>query len=88
VAAQERRFVVCDEFTEALSSAAYLNLAVMGLFASHPAVGPEPHTVMGLSAPHRQAHRALTHTSALFTFCLARNARACSSFRSIGFCAV
>jgi hypothetical protein len=34
--------------------------------------------------PTRKAHRAPTHTSALFTFLLARNARAYTSARSIG----
>jgi len=35
-----------------------------------------------------KAHRALTHTSALFTFLLARNARADTSARRIGFCVI
>jgi hypothetical protein len=38
--------------------------------------------------PTHQAHRAPTHTSALFTFLLARDARAYTSFRSISFCAI
>jgi len=35
-----------------------------------------------------QAHRAPTHTSALFTSYLARNTRAYTSARSAGFCAI
>jgi hypothetical protein len=41
-----------------------------------------------LAPPSRKAHRAPTNTSALFTFWLARNARAYTSARSIGFCAI
>jgi hypothetical protein len=35
-----------------------------------------------------KAHSAPTHTSALFTFGLAHNTRACTFTRSIGFCAI
>jgi hypothetical protein len=38
--------------------------------------------------PAHQAHRAPTHTAALFSFWLARNASAYNSSRSIVFCAI
>jgi hypothetical protein len=46
------------------------------------------HSALAHTLPNHKAHRAPTHTSALFTFRLARNARAYISVRSNGFCAI